>query len=139
MMKVAITVWGKRISPVFDVARTLLIVEIPGRHQSHDGQLVRFPPDGTTETVVRFLLNAGIDTVICGAISRQPAERLEAGGIRLIPFIAGRVDQIVMGFASGSPITGYAMPGCGHCGRNRGRRRCTTAEMASDQDTPEQH
>lgn len=138
-MKVAITVWGKRVSPVFDAARTLLIMENPGvnQMQQHDGQLVRFPPESTTETVVRFLLNAGIATLICGAISRQPAERLEAGGIRLISFITGPVDRIVTGYASGSPITGYAMPGCGHCGRNRGRRCCTTPEGSGDLSTLE--
>lgn len=124
-MKVGITVWGKRISPVFDAARTLLIVEI------ERGQLVgrqQFPLwPGQTEEVVRLLCASGVEVLICGAISMEPAGQIEANGIRLLPFIAGRADQVLEGYAKGFSITGYRMPGCHDNGRRRGRG-CGTAQ-----------
>lgn len=131
-MKIAITVWGKRISPVFDAARTLVIAGI------EDGQVVTCEQvqlrPGYIREVVRLLSGSGVEALICGAISHGLAEQIEAGGIRLIPFIAGKVDPILEWYARGVSITGYQMPGCGCRGNGRGRgRRCGVGlEFESD-------
>lgn len=121
-MKIAITVWGKRISPVFDAARTLLVVAIEENQVKNREQLQLWP--GQIREIVGLLSASGVEVLICGAISEGLAEQIETGGIRLIPFIAGRVDQVLEWYARGLSITEYRMPGCGchHNGRGRGRR-----------------
>jgi predicted Fe-Mo cluster-binding NifX family protein len=121
-MKVGITVWGKRISPVFDAARTLLIVELEEDCIGQRQQFQLWP--GQTGEIVRLLSSSRVDVLICGAISQEPAEQIEANGIQLISFIAGRVDTVLEWYARGLSITGYQMPGCHGNGRGRGRRCC---------------
>lgn len=118
--KVGITVWGRRISPVFDAARTLLIAELAGNACV---DFCRFPLEpGNTEEVVRLLHVYGTRVLICGAISNDPASKIENSGIHLFPFISGKADQVLEWYARGGSITGYMMPGC--CGQGRGNRRC---------------
>lgn len=119
-MKVGITVWGKRISPVFDAARTLLIVDIDDK-TIVDRQFFQLWPE-RVEGVELQLAQSGVNVLICGAISQEPAAQIEALGIQLIPFIAGRAEQVLEWYAKGSPITGYQMPGCGNNGLGKGRR-----------------
>ena len=123
-MKIAITVWGRRISPVFDAARTLVIAGIKNGVVVTREQVQLRP--GCIREVARLLLGSGVEVLICGAISNDLAEQIEAVGIRLIPFIAGKVDPILRWYAKGLSITGYQMPGCGCGGNGRGRgRRCS--------------
>lgn len=119
-MKVGITVWGKRISPVFDAARTLLIVEVE-QNQLAGRQFLQLWPE-QIEDVVHLLCKTGVEVLICGAISQEPAKYIETSGIHLIPFIAGRAEQVLEWYAKGSSITGYRMPGCHGNGSGRGRR-----------------
>lgn len=92
-MKVGVTVWEDRISPVFDAARMLLVAEVEsctlvGR------EFLPCRPERIGE-FVRLLRNKGVEEVICGAISQEPAGLLEANEIHLISFIAGRVDTVL--------------------------------------------
>ncbi len=123
-MKVGITVWGKRISPVFDAARTLLITDIANALQVKS-ELVQCRPE-QPEAMMRLLQDNGVNVLITGAISREPAGRIEACGIHLIPFIAGRADQVLARYIEGNSITGYHMPGCcNSAGNGHGRgQRC---------------
>ncbi len=117
-MNVAITVWEDRISPVFDAARTLLVVEIDqktvlSRH------LVPCRP-GRIADFVRLLQEEEVEEVICGAISRIPADTLESNNIGLISFVAGPVERVLQSYLAGESIDSYRMPGCcgnGRCGR----------------------
>ncbi len=133
-MKVGITVWGKRISPVFDAARTLLIVDIEGN--AITGRRFLQIRSEQIDDVRHHLRESGVDVLICGAISREPAAQIETLGIELIPFIAGRAEQVLEWYAKGSPITGYQMPGCHGNGPGGGRRcgwsRKSGAESCSD-------
>jgi predicted Fe-Mo cluster-binding NifX family protein len=129
-MKVGITVWGKRISPVFDAARTLLISDIANARQLTN-ELVQCRP-GQPEEMLRLLLDNGVKVLITGAISREPAGRIEACGIQLIPFIAGRADQVLARYVEGTSITGYHMPGCcNSAGNGHGRgQRCRKGQLS---------
>jgi len=124
-MTVALAVWDDRISPVFDTAGTLLVVEI------EDGQVTgrREEPvsaDLPTEKVAR-LKALGVETLVCGAISRPLAEAIAAEGIRLVPFVAGSLEEVIAAYVEGLlPGPTFAMPGCGRrrrdrFGRGRGR------------------
>lgn len=120
-MKVALTVWEDRISPVFDSAHILLIAEIK------DAEVITrhnkaFKPEMTSH-LTEMLINFGIEVVICGAISEIPANIIEASGLTLIPFIAGNVEEVLESYAKGIQIVPtFLMPGCG-CNQQQKRKR----------------
>lgn len=118
-MKIALTSWNERISPVFDVSRQIVVMETKdGRiinRQEHDLESVE-----PTAKVIR-LAELGIDTLICGAVSRPLADMIIARGIKLVPFVAGDTGQVAEAHLAGNLLnTAFAMPGC--CGRWRGFR-----------------
>ena len=120
-MKVGVTVWGERISPVFDSARTLLIVQIEeGRicDRRHEQIRAEYPAD-----LLGLLKRHGVQVMLCGAISREPALCLEAEGIRLVPFVTGCVEQVLGAYLQGKSILNYMMPGCRGNGLH-GRKQC---------------
>ncbi len=117
-MNVAITVWEDRISPVFDAARTLLVVEVD-QENVLSRRLVPCQP-GRIADFVRLLQDEEVEEVICGAISRIPANTLESSNIGLISFVAGPVERVLQSYLAGESIDSYRMPGCcgnGRCGR----------------------
>jgi predicted Fe-Mo cluster-binding NifX family protein len=119
--RVAFAVWNHRIAPVFDVARQIyLVVAESGRILSHTEE--KLPGDGGSGNVLR-LTELGVDTLVCGAISRSMQVMVASYGIRTIPFVAGDLRQIIDGWLSGELERKlFAMPG--FCSRYRmpGRR-----------------
>jgi predicted Fe-Mo cluster-binding NifX family protein len=117
-MKIALTVWENRISPVFDVATMILLAEI------QDGgvlnrQFVPFNP-AISWRLGEMLKEMGVSVLICGAISTVPANMLSVSGIKLIPFISGETEKILVAYAKGSPIIpAFSMPGIGKQCRRR--------------------
>lgn len=121
-MKVALTAWEDRISPVFDSARILLIAEI------NNGQILNrrfetFIPAMFSRLPER-MNELGIDVLICGAISQIPARIVETCGVRLIPFVSGQVEDVLISYANGAQIVpAFSMPGCGRRhGQETGRK-----------------
>jgi predicted Fe-Mo cluster-binding NifX family protein len=110
-MKVAVTVWEDRISPVFDASRRLLIVEIKNARVT-SRSYVLFDPEQPS-TLVRTLVALDVPVLICGAVSQVPATIIAAGGITLIPFVAGKIDRVLEAYAQGKSLTPtFVMPGC---------------------------
>ncbi len=109
-MKVAITVWGNRISPVFDSAQTILLVEIEaGRIISRKRE---FLPRLVAARLARMVAEKQIDTLICGAISERPTQIITQSGIRLLSFVGGNAERFLADFAAGRPLEPFTMPGC---------------------------
>ena len=120
-MKTALTIWGNRISPVFDSANTLLIVEIKSK-QVCSRRYEPFYPDFPSRLAER-LADLDIEVLICGAISERPANIIESGGVKLIPFITGSADEVLDAYARGAAfVKPFLMPGCRCRGRERSRR-----------------
>ncbi len=119
-MKVAVTVWEGRVSPVFDSAQTLLIAEI------HDSEIIgetyqAFDPDLLLD-VYKMLTKLGVNVLLCGAISEEPANMIEAAGIDLISFLTGEVKEVLSTYIHGNPTwSQVTMPGCAKnvCGSGR--------------------
>jgi predicted Fe-Mo cluster-binding NifX family protein len=110
-MKVAVTVWEERISPVFDASRRLLIAEIEDR-RIMDRSYVIFDP-GMPSNLVKILSELDVPVLICGAVSQVPANIMASGGIELIPFITGEVDRVLEVYARGNSLAPtFVMPGC---------------------------
>lgn len=121
--KIAVTVWGQRVSPVFDSARTLLIAEINGKVLTASSRIA-FDPDRPLE-LLHLLRAQEVILIICGAVSEGPAAMIEAAGIELIPFIAGDVQQVLEHFCQRRRLDhSFRMPGCGKniCCRGKIRR-----------------
>jgi len=125
-MRVAVTVWDERISPVFDASRRLLIVDIQDRRVT-DKSYVVFDP-GQPSSLVETLLTLGVPVLICGAVSLVPATIITDSGIALVPFITGRVDRVIEAYARGESLDpAFVMPGC----HGDGKDTKTNASLAS--------
>lgn len=110
-MKVAVTAWEDRISPVFDASRRLLIAEIENARVTNRSY-VFFDP-GRPGNLAKTLTMLDVPVLICGAVSQAPATTIVAGGITLIPFITGEVDRVLEVYATGTPLAPtFVMPGC---------------------------
>jgi predicted Fe-Mo cluster-binding NifX family protein len=117
--RIAVTVWNGRVSPVFDTAREMLLVDLSdgtetARHLAALGGVC--PAERTAR-----LRELGVSTVICGAVSRPMAAWCATEGIRLVPFTAGDADEVIAAWIAGLlPDDGFRMPGCHGQGRGRG-------------------
>jgi len=110
-MKIAVTIWGKRISPVFDSSRMLLVVEIKDK-KIIDRKFLAFNPDRPSH-LLALLIELDISVLVCGAVSLMPANFIEAGGIKLIPFITGNAEEVITLYAKDADlIPTFLMPGC---------------------------
>lgn len=134
-MQVAIPEWQGRISPVFDTANRVLLLQIEdGREaERREAQFAGMPPP----LRVQRLVDLGVDMLICGAISRPLSSMCLSAGISIIPWVSGALDEVVRAFlAGGLPSPDFTMPGCygqrmrarrgrggGRSGRGSGRGR----------------
>ncbi|MBI4573715.1 MAG: NifB/NifX family molybdenum-iron cluster-binding protein [candidate division NC10 bacterium] len=121
-MRVAIPFWNDRVSPVFDAARRLVVVDVENgveQTRHHETLQEEFPTRRA-----RQLAQLGVNVLICGAISRPLVALLAGSGITLIPWTAGPVDEVLAAYlAGGLPDARWMMPGCGgRRQRHRGSR-----------------
>jgi len=110
-MEVAFAFLEDRIAPVFDTTQRILLAEVKGLS-------IR------TETVARLteqeplerakaLAGLGVDVLVCGAISADLQRSLASLGIRVIPFVAGDLREIMQAWLQDRLALGaYRMPGC---------------------------
>jgi len=114
-MRIAIPVFNSRVSPVFDVAQRLLVIDAVGgveTARTEENLSGLYLPDRA-----RRLMELGVDVLICGGISMPMANMIHAQGIRIIPYVAGDVEEVLAAFLAGTlALPRFAMPGC------RGRR-----------------
>jgi len=118
-MNVALTVWGNRISPVFDSAQTLLIAEI--RNDQVVDRKIQLFQATMFNRCLRLLEQLDVRVLICGALCEGPVRLLEACNIEVIPFVTGETEKILQYYVDGKDLTEFVMPGCGHgrCCRTR--------------------
>jgi predicted Fe-Mo cluster-binding NifX family protein len=110
-MKIAITTWGNRVSPVFDAAQTLLIADI-GNQSIHNKKYESFKPDDIT-ALAALLNREKVTALVCGAISETYAARLAENRIRMYAFVTGNAMDILNCLASHNSIKpAFKMPGC---------------------------
>jgi predicted Fe-Mo cluster-binding NifX family protein len=119
-MKTAFSVWEQRIAPVFDTARQVHLVESAGGRVKAETNHA-FSGDDLSGKVV-WLTEKGVGTLVCGAVSRTVQEQLTAGGIKVVPFVAGDLREVIRAWQDGTLHgSAFTMPGC--CGRRRMRRQ----------------
>lgn len=115
-MKIALPVWDEWVSPVFDVCREALILEIDNGEVISTGKI-----DINTATPllrIESLAGLGVEILICGAISEEAQVEAESRGLKVIGFVTGEIEEVVPAFISGGlPSPEFSMPG--HCGKRR--------------------
>jgi len=117
-MRTAIPVSDGRISPVFDAARCLLLVDIEDHREVRRSERVVEEPELGARA--RRVAEFGVDVLICGAISRPLEAMLLSAGVEVVPQTCGQVEDVLQAFIAGQLTEqAFLMPGC--CGR---RRRC---------------
>ena len=122
-MKVGIPTWNGRISPVFDVARRLLVADIEDGKEI--GREERAIEEMQPALRAKRLLDLGVSVLVCGAVSGSLEQMLLSSGVRVIPQICGLVEDVLQAFvADRLTEEAFLLPGCCGCGRRRrGRHR----------------
>jgi predicted Fe-Mo cluster-binding NifX family protein len=111
VMKIAIAHWQGRVSPVFDVSDSLIVidilngVEVQRQHINLGG---RDSFERATE-----VSRSGAQVLICGALSRPLETALIGAGIQVFGFTCGELESIIGAFQDGQLSDArYLMPGC---------------------------
>lgn len=120
-MNLAIPVWQSRISPVFDTAERLLLVDV---EDGAEISRMEYPLAGLAPSQrAKRLAELNVNVLLCGAISRPLASMLGKSGVQIVPWISGEVNDVVPRYLNGQPLDGrFLMPGCAH--RNRFQGGC---------------
>jgi predicted Fe-Mo cluster-binding NifX family protein len=113
-MKVAIPTWRDRVSPVFDVAQHLLLIELTDVAQVSRQEVWLHEAEPARR--VRRLEDLHVQTLICCAVSQPLKAALVSTGIKVIDQVCGNVEEIVVAYRNGTlDEERFAMPGCdGH-------------------------
>jgi predicted Fe-Mo cluster-binding NifX family protein len=119
-MRVAIPLWQGRVSPVFDEARRILLVDVSEdkeQHRQEESLIAQNPFERA-----KLLPKLGVDLLICGMISQTQQTALASAGITIIPHICGRMEEVIDALLDGRIESGaLRMPGCGNRKRLRNR------------------
>jgi predicted Fe-Mo cluster-binding NifX family protein len=95
-MRVALPIWQGRISPVFDVAKRLRIVE------TDNGSITsQVDHEICADNRPQELADLGVKVLICGAITRALEVALWTEGIEVISKVRGPVDVVVDSYLRG--------------------------------------
>lgn len=117
-MKVAFAAWNDRIAPVFDVSGRLRLCDIErGRVVS---EVKRTLTDAPPARKALVMAEMGVETLVCGAISRVLHDQIVSRGIRIVPFVAGDLREVIRSWTEGRfNAETFAMPGCWRRGEGR--------------------
>jgi predicted Fe-Mo cluster-binding NifX family protein len=98
-MKIAIPVWKGFVSSVFDFSHRLLLVDIEAGRQIKRSE-ISLAPESPPQRASR-LKRVGANVLICGAISRPLMYTVTASGIEVLPYVTGRVDEVLQAYMTG--------------------------------------
>jgi predicted Fe-Mo cluster-binding NifX family protein len=122
-MRTGFTYWDNRIASVFDTARQLLIIVTDSGRIINE--IEESLPEALTVQKPLRLVELGIGTLVCGAISRPVHELITAYGVEVIPFVAGDLREVIQAWLRGNLMRdAFAMPGCRGRSRQRFGRMC---------------
>ena len=122
-MRIAVPIWEDRVSPVLDSSSRLLVVEVEEENESSRFETILDAQDMSRRCY--RIQGLGVDTLICGAVSRPLLRRLMASGIRIIAGISGNLDEVLAAYFSGDlGSREFLMPGFK---KNRSGQRSKTS------------
>lgn len=117
-MRIALPLWEGKISPVFDTAIRLLVVDI--NEQREESRFLYYIDENDLTQKCHSIKKLDLDTLICGAVSQTFLKMLLASGLDVIQEISGPAEEVLEAYLKGDIFQPrFLMPGC-----KRGRRRC---------------
>lgn len=103
--------WKAGIAPVFDAAHWVHIVEADSSRIIREAR-ESLPGPLPAQKALR-LADLGVETLVCGAISRPMWRMVVGQGIHVVPFITGDLHEVIEAWLAGTLEKGvYDMPGC---------------------------
>jgi predicted Fe-Mo cluster-binding NifX family protein len=109
-MRIAISIWEDKISPVLDTAAKLLIIDIDTQKEISRFEASMLERDMSQR--YSFIRGLDLDVLICGAVSRQFSGMLKASGIKIISGISGPAEDVLKAYLQGNLLhSGFFMPG----------------------------
>lgn len=119
-MKLAVPIWQERISPVFDVAQQIVVIDLLDRREI--GREDRTLTALSAEERALELKELGVEMLLCAGVSQGLEALLVSSGIRVVARICGSVEDVLAAFLTGRlGDERFAMPGC--CRRKQQRHR----------------
>ncbi len=121
-MRIAIPHWQGRVSPVFDMAGSVLLIDIENgqERQREEHKLTRTDPLARAAEFLK--LEAKV--LICGGISAPLEAALASSGVEVIGFVCGPVEEVLAGYLNGKLAKRmFSMPGAHRQRRCLGGRR----------------
>jgi predicted Fe-Mo cluster-binding NifX family protein len=110
-MKIAIPVWEDKVSPVFDTALRLLVVEIEGKKEA--SRFIYYIGEEDLTRKCQRIRILDLDILICGAVSQYFLHMLKASGLEVIQQISGLAEEVLDAYLNGNIYdTRFLMPGC---------------------------
>jgi predicted Fe-Mo cluster-binding NifX family protein len=110
-MKIAIPIWEDKISPVFDTALRLLVVEVKGKEEA--SRFIYYIGDEDLTRRCQHIRTLNVDILICGAVSYTFLQMLQSSGLEVIQQISGRIEEVLKAYLKGNIYnTRFLMPGC---------------------------
>ncbi len=133
-MRIAIPVWGNRISPVLDVAREISLFDLE-RGQVQNEISITLDNESLPDRTIKLSEN-GVDQVLCGAVSEVFYQILTNQDIKVLPWLTGKTDDVLQAFISGQINKScFQMPGCrGQTQRKRQRRGRKSRQLRTNED-----
>jgi predicted Fe-Mo cluster-binding NifX family protein len=116
IMKVAIMLYGTRVSPRFGYSQGVMIVEVSGHQESRKKTLET--DDYYPEQIPVVLSKEGVEVVIAGGMNRHFQDLFRSQGIQVIWGIIGEANDALAAFRDGQLI-----PGMGCCPEGRRPRQ----------------
>lgn len=102
-------VWEARVSPVFDVAKTILIADV----DAESGEVLMAENHAIDPArPVATLSSLGVELLVCSAISPPVEAALWVAGIEVVPDICGAPAEIIAAlFSSDDELERFRSPG----------------------------
>jgi len=127
MTKVAVPLFGSRVSPRYLYAPSLLAAEVEGREVA---SRTTVPLEGLSDDVfLDQLAELCVDVFICGGASRDFMSEARAAGIEVINNVAGEVDDVLSAFCTDRIYPGYGL------GVGEGVREQVVREMPQEEES----
>lgn len=123
-MKIAIPIWEGKVSPVFDTALRLLVVEVEGKKEA--SRYIYYIGEQDLTQKCRHIRTLEVDLLICGAVSHPFLQMLLASGLEVIQQISGKAEDVLDAYLKGNIFNArFLMPGCkrNRCGRGKGGKQ----------------